>query len=195
MLTRKPFQAPLRTGNIEYDLDALSRAVTEHFEWLESRGALTISEASFDGVVGGNTPAAGAFTTVRITGGSVTTGGAAVSGYRGLHSFYTTGTDTAWLYSYEGGVDWYNFGIQARSYSFQSNNVESMSIDVNTNVIIGDAAIATNATNGFLYIPTCAGTPSGTPTAYSGRVPIVYDSTNDKIYVYDGGWKATAALT
>ncbi len=70
-----------------------------------------------------------------------------------------------------------------------------LEIDVSGNFTIGEAALATNATAGFLYIPSCAGTPSGTPTSKTGRVPIIYDSTNDKVYVYRGGWKATAALT
>ena len=56
-------------------------------------------------------------------------------------------------------------------------------------VVIGAAAIATDATDGFLYIPSCAGTPTGTPTAHTGMVPIVWDSTNDKLYVFDTSWK------
>lgn len=62
-------------------------------------------------------------------------------------------------------------------------------------VVVGTAALATNATDGFIYLPTCAGTPTGVPTANTGRVPWVYDTTNDKIYIYNGAWKATAALT
>lgn len=57
------------------------------------------------------------------------------------------------------------------------------------NVIINTAAIATNATDGFLYVPSCAGTPTGAPTAYSGMVPIVVDTTNHKLYFYDGSWR------
>lgn len=68
---------------------------------------------------------------------------------------------------------------------------ESMRMDVSGNVSIGDAAIATNATDGFLYIPTCAGTPTGVPTAKTGRAPLVIDSTNNKLYIYSGGaWVA-----
>lgn len=64
-------------------------------------------------------------------------------------------------------------------------------------VAFNDAALATNATVGFLMIPSCAGTPSGTPADIpTGQIPIVWDSTNLKIYVYTGGaWKASAAFT
>lgn len=54
--------------------------------------------------------------------------------------------------------------------------------------VMGSAAIATNATEGFLYIVSCAGTPTGTPVAKTGRVPMVWDSTNKKFYIYDGSW-------
>lgn len=55
------------------------------------------------------------------------------------------------------------------------------------NVRVGTASLATNATNGFIYIPTCAGTPTGTPSAQTGFAPMVVDSTNNKLYVYVGG--------
>jgi hypothetical protein len=56
-------------------------------------------------------------------------------------------------------------------------------------VIIGTAAIATNATDGFLYVPTCAGTPTGTPTTFTGSAPLIVDTTNHKLYFYDGSWR------
>jgi hypothetical protein len=52
-------------------------------------------------------------------------------------------------------------------------------------VVIGAAALATNATDGFLYIPSCAGAPSGAPTAHTGTVAMVYDTTDHKLYIYD----------
>lgn len=56
--------------------------------------------------------------------------------------------------------------------------------------VVGTAAIATNATDGFLYVPTCAGTPTGTPTTQTGTAPIVIDTTNNKLYFYSGGqWR------
>lgn len=70
----------------------------------------------------------------------------------------------------------------------QNSGTTKLTIDGPGNVVVGNAAIATNATDGFLYIPTCAGTPTGTPTTYTGMVPIVYDSTNNMFYIYDGSW-------
>ena len=56
-------------------------------------------------------------------------------------------------------------------------------------VLLNGAVLATNATTGFLYIPTCAGTPTGVPVAQTGTVALVYDTTNHKLYIYDGAWK------
>jgi hypothetical protein len=64
------------------------------------------------------------------------------------------------------------------------------------NVVCGNtAALATNATDGFLYIPTCAGTPTGVPTAYTGKVAMVFDTTNNEFYIYDGAWISGAAFS
>jgi hypothetical protein len=67
----------------------------------------------------------------------------------------------------------------------------AMTIDSNRNIVAGaSAALATTATNGFLYVPTCAGTPTGTPTAITGMAPIVVDTTNNKLYFYSTGvWR------
>lgn len=51
-----------------------------------------------------------------------------------------------------------------------------------------NTALATNATDGFLYIPGGLGTPTGTPTAQTGAFPMYWDSSNKKLYIYDGSW-------
>jgi len=57
-------------------------------------------------------------------------------------------------------------------------------------MVVGTAALATSATDGFLYVPTCAGTPTGTPTTQTGTAPIVVNTTNNKLYFYSGGqWR------
>ncbi len=54
----------------------------------------------------------------------------------------------------------------------------------------GDASLATTATSGFFYVPTCAGPPTGVPVTETGLVPIVVDSTNNKLYFYSGAaWR------
>lgn len=55
---------------------------------------------------------------------------------------------------------------------------------------LGNASLATNATTGFLYVPTCAGTPTGTPIDQPGRSAIVVDSVANKLYFYStGAWR------
>jgi hypothetical protein len=75
--------------------------------------------------------------------------------------------------------------------AFNANNVERARITSTGNVVAGGSvALATTATDGFLYVPTCAGTPTGTPTAITGMAPIVVNTTNNKLYFYSGGaWR------
>lgn len=73
----------------------------------------------------------------------------------------------------------------ASTASTQNARVTALTITGNKNIVVGSAALATNATDGFLYIPTCAGTPTGVPTAFTGRVPIIYDTSNDQFWIYD----------
>jgi hypothetical protein len=76
-------------------------------------------------------------------------------------------------------------------YAFYNNGSERMRITSTGNIVAGaSAALATTATDGFLYVPTCAGTPTGVPTAITGMAPIVVNTTNNKLYFYSGGaWR------
>lgn len=66
-----------------------------------------------------------------------------------------------------------------------------LQMDGKSNFVIGpQAALATTATDGFMHVPTCAGTPTGTPTLFTGKVPLVYDTTGHILWVYEGAaWK------
>ena len=76
------------------------------------------------------------------------------------------------------------------SYAIVTNNTTRVEFTNNGNTVIGTAALATTATNGFLYVPTCAGVPTGVPTSYTGTAPIVVNTTNNKLYFYSGGaWR------
>ncbi|OGE30366.1 hypothetical protein A2631_01160 [Candidatus Daviesbacteria bacterium RIFCSPHIGHO2_01_FULL_44_29] len=71
-----------------------------------------------------------------------------------------------------------------------------LQVDANGNVVVGQgAALATTATNGFLYLPSSAGLPTGVPTSYTGSLAMEYDSTNNKLCVYNAAWKCSAALS
>ena len=53
-------------------------------------------------------------------------------------------------------------------------------------VLLGAPAPAVGATSGFPYIPSTAGMPTGVPTAIAGLVPLRWDSTARRLWVYDG---------
>ena len=48
------------------------------------------------------------------------------------------------------------------------------------------------APSDYFYIPSRSGAPTATPETRSGFVPMVYDTANNKLYVYNGAWKATS---
>jgi hypothetical protein len=83
------------------------------------------------------------------------------------------------------------WGEANKPMRFATNNIERARITANGSFVAGaQAALATTATDGFLYVPTCAGTPTGTPTAITGMAPIVVNTTNNKLYFYSGGaWR------
>jgi len=58
---------------------------------------------------------------------------------------------------------------------------------VGNTVVSTGSALATTATDGFLYIPTCAGTPTGNSTDYAGSLPIVYDTSGNKLWINTTG--------
>lgn len=55
--------------------------------------------------------------------------------------------------------------------------------------------MGTASQSGFLHMPTSNGVHTGVPSSIvTGNVPMVYDRASNKIGVYNGGWKWTAAL-
>lgn len=53
--------------------------------------------------------------------------------------------------------------------------------------------LATNATRGFLYIPTMPATASGTPNPETGTVALAYETTGNHLMVFNGAaWKQVA---
>lgn len=56
--------------------------------------------------------------------------------------------------------------------------------------IFGSAALATNATTGFVYLPTSAGTPTGVAATHTGTAAHEFDTTNGLNYTYNTAWVA-----
>jgi hypothetical protein len=84
----------------------------------------------------------------------------------------------------------YNGTLNSNPWGVVTNNTSRMQVDVYDNIIVTNGSRATNATDGFLYVPSCAGTPTGTPRTYTDAVPIIVDRTNNKLYFYtNGSWR------
>jgi hypothetical protein len=131
----------------------------------------------------GETNAAPQNITFNATGGS----GANVAGASVTHAG-GIGTGTG-----AGGSLIFQTAAAGASGSTANTLATALTIDQFGNLVQGTGALATTATNGFLYVETCAGAPTGTPTAYNGRAPIVVDTTNGKLWVYYGGaWNGVA---
>lgn len=70
-------------------------------------------------------------------------------------------------------------------------NVLSLQALNNESLILGSGGRPPSATEGFLYLPTMAGQPTGTPTDFSGRAPLQIDTTNGKLWAYySGAWNS-----
>jgi hypothetical protein len=55
-------------------------------------------------------------------------------------------------------------------------------------VLAANGALSTSATDGFTYLPTAAGRPTGTPTSVTGASALVYDTAASRLFVYNGAW-------
>lgn len=87
-------------------------------------------------------------------------------------------------------------GVKSRTLYTITTNVtnsngtggnECVRADSAGNVRVG-LAPGSGSTAGFAYVPAMAGVPSGAPAqSYTGFVPIVFNTTDKKIYAYFGG--------
>lgn len=71
-------------------------------------------------------------------------------------------------------------------------NGGNFDVDSAGNVVVGGGLLGGAATDEFVYIPTVAGNPSGTPTTKTGSVAMIYDTVNDELFIYNGAWRSVA---
>jgi hypothetical protein len=149
-------------------------------------GSLTITNSYALRVAAGLSRFAGpidAVSGLRVTG----IGSSAFTSGVGLEFDYGLFPDTARILSYDRtGSVFKKLLINASTIALQAGGLPTVQLTSGGSLVVG-AAIATNTTDGFLYIPTCAGTPTGVPTVQAGTVPMVYDTVNHVLCIYDGG--------
>lgn len=106
-------------------------------------------------------------------------------------------TSSTGIVSIGGGNSALNAATEIAFYTAANFNTTTGTkrLTIDTAGDIFPPAGATAMATGFISIPAAAGAPSGVPTGHTGTVPLYYDTTNNKIYVYNGTWKQTAALT
>lgn len=80
---------------------------------------------------------------------------------------------------------WTNTGTRALAVAASASGVAST---------VQGGSLSTSATDGFLYIASGAGSPSGTPTTQTGTVPLYIDRTNNVLDFYSSGaWHSASA--
>lgn len=98
------------------------------------------------------------------------------------------------------GIRWFSAAGAANNL-VQFNNADvkwifagaqTMRLYANGSMVHGDevGVLANAATDGFFYLRGMAGTPAGVPTARTGSVPLIVDTTANKLWAYLAGWKS-----
>lgn len=120
---------------------------------------------------------------------------AEIRGANGVLTFFTNGNLSGSGYAFElqqSGPSYY-LGSQNNNgpwyLSAGPSNTICLQLNLNADVNMNPTAAATTDTSGFFFIRTCAGAPTGVPSVYTGNVPLRYDTTNHKLWIYDAGWK------
>lgn len=170
-------------GNLAFGATKTGQRITGNF----SDGTVANRLALKDGNTNANT-----YVTILPNGTASIAGITAYSSAAG-----TTGASLRAIVS--GGNAYLSLDYLSTSGQFYigTDGSDQITIDQATgDLLIGKSGVDVADTSGHFYIQAVAGAPTGVPTDnYVGYVAMRYDKTNNKIYVYNSGWKATAALT
>jgi len=204
--TAAPFAVLSTEGSASYLMAVARVATTTGYDLRLRSGDHTTGHAGNVTVTGGSgiaaasnggnvTLTAGTGTTTGAGGDiSITAGATGTSGLAG-DIVVTAGaggtTGTAGVITISGGAGGTTTGnggnVRMQGGAFTSG--------ATGNVVAGRGTTTTTRDGDFLQIPTVSGAPTGTPVNESGMVSIVFRTDTNQIYVYDGAWLSTAALT
>lgn len=75
----------------------------------------------------------------------------------------------------------------------QNNSTKRWKVDSAYNTVPRLTAGATSDTDGFFYLPSVSGTPTGVPAnltgEYANAVPVRYDSAANRLWAYNSSWQ------
>jgi hypothetical protein len=211
------FNTSVGTSSLRYNLLGWGNAAVGYASLTDATGTLNTAIGAFAGFVttsgAGNTFAGGYCMERNTTGNSN-----AVFGAYGMRQNTTGSSNVAVGIEAGAGVFDGNANTTGSNNIFIGTNCVGGSPTANNQIVIGYQAFGegnnstiigntsttltgffgnvmsrtpatTSMTNGFIYIAASGGAPSGTPLVYADRVPMYYDSSANKFYVYNGGWK------
>lgn len=140
-------------------------------------------------VTGGAIVSGGTATTVesgKFGGSTVTGASSAITTTVGVRILATTVAASGTL------TNQYGLKIDAQDSAATLNwTIACASSATSGGVYFRDTALATTATLGDLFVPSCAGTPTGVPANIpTGQIAMRFDTTGVKLWFYTGGsWK------
>lgn len=180
-----------RAGSDTINGSASAQSISSNFGWLE---LYSDGVSNWHALAPGSGGGGGSVSSVANSDGTLTispTSGSVVASLNPAHSntwtvaqtFAPTSTSAIPIVANAPS------GTTVPAFEVQINGTNCLWVNNKGSVIAasGAGALATNATDGFFYGPSCAGIPTGTPTAETGAVPLVVDTSDGRLYGYYGG--------
>jgi len=113
---------------------------------LQTNGGTTAVTIDTSQRVGIGTTSPGA--KLEVSGVQTITGGSGVGSANGLHMWFNTGTNTAYIQGYQSGVDWRTIVYNGTQHIWQITDVEKMRLDNSGNLLVGQTSVS-QTTVGF----------------------------------------------
>ena len=96
-----------------------------------------------------------------------------------------TGTSRAFKVEGPSGEGAVSFSTTDGSMEIQTGGSARMSIDGSGNIKTNETGLTTTSTDGFFYLASTNGIPTGTPTDKASNMAMTFDYANDDLYIYN----------